>query len=401
MVRSFKQDRCYFIAADFAAMFAIAIATVPRASTMVACGHLRMAQAAINMAGLMGELYTRPHVRSRDNYSDCVRLTLQVLACVCMAFGYYSGDSNNVAFGFASAMFIGALCLIFVKLILDGITELWLLCNKRRAKLQAFAWNERYEGPGKEMAESLLMTKSIADIVDVESVGSNILSPSPSPTPSPKAKDSMSSYDPPQQQNDSSSEEDRPLFKPASYRRVSRRESSPSPMATSGGSFNRVASINASNGSIRLPRSRNGSFPPRGPKKQRQRSQPTLQELLDMPERELGQHTLLPALRKLHKVIANGDVKRANELADKMEENPLAGGMIASMLSKHFYPNVPKAILADNPRSFFAIDAQARPQSPSFYSSFASTPGSASSDVRESRMQKRSSLSISLPLTQI
>ena len=145
MIRSFRQQYAHFIFWDFMLLTVIGGLTTLNTNSWVRCGIVRSLCSAANLLTMAFEFYLLPHARMRDNGTDVVMRGLISIALGLLAVGFFSEDQKHVVFEIAPVFFLASLVVLMVKLVLDVITEVWVLFGGRRDRVQEEAWCEAGE----------------------------------------------------------------------------------------------------------------------------------------------------------------------------------------------------------------------------------------------------------------
>ena len=146
VLRPFKQSSSGFIILDFVGMLLLAVVMAPRTSSASACATARLFAGITNALMLCLSVFFWPHCRNRDNYADCLRLFLQSVASVFLSVGFYSEDPNHAGFPAGDILFFIVIFIVVIKLLMDMLTELYILWSGRRARIQKYAWTLQDEG---------------------------------------------------------------------------------------------------------------------------------------------------------------------------------------------------------------------------------------------------------------
>eukprot|EP00755_Sulcionema_specki_P014684 Sspe_Gene.57362::Locus_31479_Transcript_1_1_Confidence_1.000_Length_3433::g.57362::m.57362/K06560/MRC, CD206, CD280; mannose receptor, C type len=127
---------------QFSSMFALSITNSPPTPTMTECGHVRLASACVFLLVFATEAYLLPFARARDQFLEPMMNLFQGVALFFMSFGFYLHDREHWTFPAASYLLMGSMVLLYVKLTLDILTELFILIKGRRDRLQENEWEE-------------------------------------------------------------------------------------------------------------------------------------------------------------------------------------------------------------------------------------------------------------------
>eukprot|EP01061_Rhynchopus_euleeides_P020948 TRINITY_DN3405_c0_g1_i1.p1 TRINITY_DN3405_c0_g1~~TRINITY_DN3405_c0_g1_i1.p1 ORF type:complete len:474 (+),score=146.78 TRINITY_DN3405_c0_g1_i1:107-1423(+) len=141
ILRPFSQQWACFSFVEMSSSLTIAAVDATTADTLVGCGHKKLFSGFVFALLLVIELMTRPRVRVRDIYLLTCVLLIQALAMVMMATGYYLEDLDHWTFNMASTLMLAAVGLLLVKTALDLISEAYIICTKRRQRLQQNAFH--------------------------------------------------------------------------------------------------------------------------------------------------------------------------------------------------------------------------------------------------------------------
>eukprot|EP01061_Rhynchopus_euleeides_P025092 TRINITY_DN40476_c0_g1_i1.p1 TRINITY_DN40476_c0_g1~~TRINITY_DN40476_c0_g1_i1.p1 ORF type:complete len:408 (+),score=161.87 TRINITY_DN40476_c0_g1_i1:115-1224(+) len=136
VLRTYKQDRVWYIGVEFGMSLVLSAITSTRAQTSMGCGHVKLASAFVFLVLLCLQAYFWPHARHRDSAADIVLLGLQMSAMLVMAIGYYGQDESLWMFDVAAHIVTVVMVLLMVKVALDLLAELWVLLTGCRTELQ-------------------------------------------------------------------------------------------------------------------------------------------------------------------------------------------------------------------------------------------------------------------------
>ena len=136
VTRTYRQETAWFVGIEFAASFALSAAKSAHTSSLIGCGHVKLANGVIFVILLLLESFLWPHARQRDSVLDVVGLGIQAAAMFFMATAFYNEDAEYWTMGVASSLLLVAMCMLMGRTILDVLTELYLLYSGRRKNLQ-------------------------------------------------------------------------------------------------------------------------------------------------------------------------------------------------------------------------------------------------------------------------
>ena len=156
MLRPFTQRCCYFVFYDFLLVAVVGILSVLNSKNWKTCALVRLLSALANLAAFGLELWFFPHARPRDNYTTMALKMLQAIGLLLMSWGFFSEDPGHGAFQVASVVFLVCLVMLMVKLVLDLITETWVLFTSRRPRLEDLAWGKHQQKEDEARADRLL-----------------------------------------------------------------------------------------------------------------------------------------------------------------------------------------------------------------------------------------------------
>eukprot|EP01064_Diplonema_japonicum_P031965 TRINITY_DN5899_c0_g1_i1.p1 TRINITY_DN5899_c0_g1~~TRINITY_DN5899_c0_g1_i1.p1 ORF type:complete len:1100 (+),score=210.27 TRINITY_DN5899_c0_g1_i1:44-3343(+) len=143
MVRTFKQEMAWFSFIEYSMALTVSALLTFNTENYLQCGHEKLFSCIVffMMAGL--KLICRPHARERDNLLSGIIHMLMGFSLLLIAVAYYRNDTNGteaVSAGYLSLAAIGAL---LVKVVMDMLTEAYIMYSKRRDRLQQSCWGQK------------------------------------------------------------------------------------------------------------------------------------------------------------------------------------------------------------------------------------------------------------------
>eukprot|EP01060_Flectonema_neradi_P030287 TRINITY_DN4366_c4_g1_i1.p1 TRINITY_DN4366_c4_g1~~TRINITY_DN4366_c4_g1_i1.p1 ORF type:complete len:1087 (+),score=214.32 TRINITY_DN4366_c4_g1_i1:149-3409(+) len=142
ILKSYTEERPWFAIFEFAQMFLSGATLAIRQNSYVECGTTRLLCCLYNAAFLILEIKTLPHCKNRDNYLDCSRLFFQAVGLLLAAVAYFLEDMSHTSFTVATYCLLIAMSILFIKIILDLMSWLFIVCTGRWRALQADEWKE-------------------------------------------------------------------------------------------------------------------------------------------------------------------------------------------------------------------------------------------------------------------
>eukprot|EP01064_Diplonema_japonicum_P036469 TRINITY_DN818_c2_g1_i1.p1 TRINITY_DN818_c2_g1~~TRINITY_DN818_c2_g1_i1.p1 ORF type:complete len:1036 (+),score=236.40 TRINITY_DN818_c2_g1_i1:81-3188(+) len=136
MVRVYREEVAWYAVVEFAGSLAISAMQAAETEDYVGCGHKKLFTSAVFAIMLVCEALIWPHARQRDSAVDFVMLGLQAASLGLAGCGYYAGDLKHPTFTIASNLMLGAVFILLGKVVLDLISEVYILCDGRRTRLQ-------------------------------------------------------------------------------------------------------------------------------------------------------------------------------------------------------------------------------------------------------------------------
>eukprot|EP01062_Namystynia_karyoxenos_P028194 TRINITY_DN21406_c0_g2_i1.p1 TRINITY_DN21406_c0_g2~~TRINITY_DN21406_c0_g2_i1.p1 ORF type:complete len:1208 (+),score=82.12 TRINITY_DN21406_c0_g2_i1:205-3624(+) len=132
---------------ELGAMWLLGLANAWPTPSLAACGHVRLAAAAVHLAQLVYCLLYRPYRCSRDLVLQVARLVLLIGALAALAVAFYTaiGGREKPDTSVGSTLLTAATVIVLVKTLIIGISELVLLVKGYRANSQALEWGEQKE----------------------------------------------------------------------------------------------------------------------------------------------------------------------------------------------------------------------------------------------------------------
>eukprot|EP01061_Rhynchopus_euleeides_P039981 TRINITY_DN6865_c0_g3_i1.p1 TRINITY_DN6865_c0_g3~~TRINITY_DN6865_c0_g3_i1.p1 ORF type:complete len:733 (+),score=195.73 TRINITY_DN6865_c0_g3_i1:1-2199(+) len=144
-LRFFKQELSWYILFDFAAAFAISCCLSVKPTTMTGCGHVKLAMGCVFCVEMLLEARFWPHARGRDSAADFTIRSLQAVGMVLFAVGYYTNERSHWAFDISASLLFISGVLLFAKMVLDLLTEVYVLLIGRRNRLQRLVFQRNTE----------------------------------------------------------------------------------------------------------------------------------------------------------------------------------------------------------------------------------------------------------------
>ncbi|KAJ9453857.1 hypothetical protein DIPPA_21364 [Diplonema papillatum] len=136
VMRGTRQGTFWFMLVEFGASACIAAIFASNATSMKQCAYIRSAVAACAMFELAALEFMSPLFRPRDMWCRRIFLLFQFSAMTLAAIGYYGGSQTSPAHEAATYCLRGAIVICIIKGILDFVTEAYILCTRRRFRLQ-------------------------------------------------------------------------------------------------------------------------------------------------------------------------------------------------------------------------------------------------------------------------
>ena len=135
LVRFYTQPCCWYFIVDLAGSFAISAIFSTAPSTMVGCGHAKLATGVVFLVLLYTILVLSPHARPRDDAAFIMLVGMQAIASFFLAAAFY-GVSTKFCAEIATWLLDFTLYIFLVKIVLDGMSEVYILWSGRRTTLQ-------------------------------------------------------------------------------------------------------------------------------------------------------------------------------------------------------------------------------------------------------------------------
>ena len=136
VVRTFRQDLAWYAFVEFTSSFTLSAIAAVEARNEAACGHVKLASAAVFLVLLFVECALWPHAKRRDGLLDVVLLGAQFCAMTVRAFAYYSLDREHWGFLLSSQLLVCCGMLLMCKVVVDVLSEVYVLVKRRRARLE-------------------------------------------------------------------------------------------------------------------------------------------------------------------------------------------------------------------------------------------------------------------------
>eukprot|EP00659_Diplonema_papillatum_P015061 gene15061-biopygen15139 len=146
LIRPYREEALWWGAIEFASSFALAGMSALPTGTVSACGHVRLFSALIFGLLLAAEATVQPHVRPRDNFVDITLIVLQIAALLLLAASLYLDDPTHWTAEVAEAVLFSAAALMMMKIVLDVLSEAYVLYHSRRSRLQNELWDSKAVG---------------------------------------------------------------------------------------------------------------------------------------------------------------------------------------------------------------------------------------------------------------
>ena len=136
VVRTYRPEVAWYSFIEFLACLALAAVLAITPDDSIGCGHVKMASCAIFLILLVIEGYVLPHARPRDSAFGVVYQGSQLSAMAFMAYGYYENNRDSWTFDVASWLLSACAALLVFKTTLDIASELFIIIQGRRRRLQ-------------------------------------------------------------------------------------------------------------------------------------------------------------------------------------------------------------------------------------------------------------------------
>ena len=136
----FKQAIPWFSFWQFCQYLALCAVNAIRTENYVQCGHVKVAAALLFLGMLALLLITKPYTRPRDMAMLPLYMVVMATGLVFEAVSYYTYDPTGVLFDVATGFFVAALIILLIKMVLDLLTAVFIICSKRRERLQQEWW---------------------------------------------------------------------------------------------------------------------------------------------------------------------------------------------------------------------------------------------------------------------
>eukprot|EP01063_Lacrimia_lanifica_P033585 TRINITY_DN6014_c0_g1_i1.p1 TRINITY_DN6014_c0_g1~~TRINITY_DN6014_c0_g1_i1.p1 ORF type:complete len:1217 (+),score=18.84 TRINITY_DN6014_c0_g1_i1:84-3734(+) len=136
VLRPYREVTAWFGSVEMIAYLAVSGIQALVPVTYVACGHQKLGCAVIFALLVILRRVLSPLQRPRDYVVLQTAHTLQIVALVLMAVGYYTEDTNYYGFAIAGDIMLVCTALLLIKVAADAITELYVLCSGSRKRIQ-------------------------------------------------------------------------------------------------------------------------------------------------------------------------------------------------------------------------------------------------------------------------
>eukprot|EP01062_Namystynia_karyoxenos_P079498 TRINITY_DN8393_c1_g3_i1.p1 TRINITY_DN8393_c1_g3~~TRINITY_DN8393_c1_g3_i1.p1 ORF type:complete len:808 (+),score=130.55 TRINITY_DN8393_c1_g3_i1:616-3039(+) len=126
--------------ADMVLSLVMALVTAALPTKDWACGVVHLSVAAVSLLACAAQIHLSPYAIPRDNWLNPARLLLQAAALTCSGCGYLA--HSDALFTANQVLLIASLVAVFLKILADVGTSLWVLLQHRRRQLQIAEWGE-------------------------------------------------------------------------------------------------------------------------------------------------------------------------------------------------------------------------------------------------------------------
>ena len=172
-MRTYRQDMAWFGIIELAASFALSAMLAMNAKNIAACGHVKVACAAIFAMLLAIEVYLRPHYRLLNTLAAYLSLGLQALAMVFLSVGYYQGKEppHPWEFAWSASCLMGATGVLLAKTAYDVGVEVTLWVTQHRVRMQDKVFADSRRAQEGDAHNSFLSLDSVLSDTDVAAWG--------------------------------------------------------------------------------------------------------------------------------------------------------------------------------------------------------------------------------------
>ena len=170
-LRSFRQEWAIYSFAEMTSSLVIAAIQASNAENLIGCGHQKLFAGLVFLFLLISEVVLWPRSRVRDCYIMAAALLAQISAMFLMALGYYNENILHWGFDVAGALLMVAVALLLLKTLLDLISEAYVFCTGRRARLQGVAFESKPRVLTQFDHDDLMSNPSEDNLIAVEESG--------------------------------------------------------------------------------------------------------------------------------------------------------------------------------------------------------------------------------------
>eukprot|EP01063_Lacrimia_lanifica_P023702 TRINITY_DN3136_c0_g1_i1.p1 TRINITY_DN3136_c0_g1~~TRINITY_DN3136_c0_g1_i1.p1 ORF type:complete len:1106 (+),score=84.01 TRINITY_DN3136_c0_g1_i1:69-3386(+) len=139
-IRMYNDATYWYPVLEYCTMFAISALQAPKPESYLGCGHIKLFTAFVCVVTLLLEMHLWPHLAVRNCALDVMILGGQAVAMSCLAWGYYTGNREDIAFLHGAHLLLGCILVLLIRMALEGVGAAFSHLSGRRRRLQKMAW---------------------------------------------------------------------------------------------------------------------------------------------------------------------------------------------------------------------------------------------------------------------
>eukprot|EP01064_Diplonema_japonicum_P009617 TRINITY_DN17094_c0_g1_i1.p1 TRINITY_DN17094_c0_g1~~TRINITY_DN17094_c0_g1_i1.p1 ORF type:complete len:1088 (+),score=143.76 TRINITY_DN17094_c0_g1_i1:49-3264(+) len=142
LLKNFTQERCWFGIFEFGQAFIAGLVMATKQVNYKECGLTRLCCSMLTFGFISLELKFIHQCKQRDVFLDTFRLTFQAVGLLLASMAYFMSNPRHMLMDLAVYLLGFSMLFLLIKVLLDFLTWVYVLKEKRQARLQKEEWKE-------------------------------------------------------------------------------------------------------------------------------------------------------------------------------------------------------------------------------------------------------------------
>ena len=136
MLLPYRKGCAWFSCLELCASLALSAIQSTRPESQLGCAYMKSAQGAVILVVMLLEMFLRPSARMRDTVLLSISTAMQVAAMAFHTLAHYEDNTLGWHYTFGTTLLVAAGAILLIKMLLDFLTEVYVLITRRRDQAQ-------------------------------------------------------------------------------------------------------------------------------------------------------------------------------------------------------------------------------------------------------------------------